>query len=316
MRAIGLPLGVALGFFAASLATQASAGIFSFSTGNPDGKIATGSRPASGGKIEIESADDFIASSAVSINHATFTGLIPTGVPLSSIGEVRVEIYRVFPKDSTDPPSGKVPTRANSPSDVEFADRDTASSNLTFSVNVVNGSFSAANSALNGIHPKPNQFTGGEGPVSGQEVTFDVTFTTPFTLPADHYFFVPQVELSGSGDFLWLSAPKPIVPPGTPFTPDLQSWIRDENLAPDWLRIGTDITGQGPFNAAFSLDGVSGIPELATWAMMVIGFALVGTRLGNAGKPTNRRAERSGGKLRQTVPDRLGQASIRQIREQ
>ena len=26
-------------------------------------------------------------------------------------------------------------------------------------------------------------------------------------------------------------------------------------LAPDWLRIGTDITGQGPFNAAFSLSG-------------------------------------------------------------
>jgi hypothetical protein len=37
--------------------------------------------------------------------------------------------------------------------------------------------------------------------------------------------------------------------------PDLQSWIRNDALAPDWLRIGTDITGQGPFNAAFSLSG-------------------------------------------------------------
>jgi hypothetical protein len=26
---------------------------------------------------------------------------------------------------------------------------------------------------------------------------------------------------------------------------------------PDWLRIGTDITGQGPFNAAFVLNGVA-----------------------------------------------------------
>jgi len=42
------------------------------------------------------------------------------------------------------------------------------------------------------------------------------------------------------------------LPPG--FT-DLQSWTRDE-IAPDWLRIGTDITGQGPFNAAFVLNGV------------------------------------------------------------
>jgi hypothetical protein len=28
-------------------------------------------------------------------------------------------------------------------------------------------------------------------------------------------------------------------------------------IEPDWLRIGTDISGQGPFNAAFVLDGVA-----------------------------------------------------------
>ncbi len=61
--------------------------------------------------------------------------------------------------------------------------------------------------------------------------------------------------LLSSGNFLWLSAPKPIVAPGTPFTPDLQSWIRNDNLAPDWLRIGSDIIGQGAFNATFSLSG-------------------------------------------------------------
>src|SRR4029077_3569095 len=68
------------------------------------------------------------------------------------------------------------------------------------------------------------------------------------------------------GNFLWLSAPKPIVAPGTPFAADLQSWIRNANLAPDWLRIGTDITGQGPFNASFSLMGeldadADGVPD-------------------------------------------------------
>jgi hypothetical protein len=81
-----------------------------------------------------------------------------------------------------------------------------------------------------------------------------VTFNPPISLPADNYFFRPEVLLS-SGDFLWLSAPKPIVAPGTPFATDRQSWIRNDALAPDWLRIGTDITGQGPFNAAFSLSG-------------------------------------------------------------
>jgi hypothetical protein len=35
-----------------------------------------------------------------SIQSATFTGLIPTGVSLSSISDVHIEIYRVFPNDS------------------------------------------------------------------------------------------------------------------------------------------------------------------------------------------------------------------------
>jgi hypothetical protein len=36
---------------------------------------------------------------------------------------------------------------------------------------------------------------------------------------------------------------------------DLQSWIRNDELAPDWLRIGADIVGAGAFNASFSLSG-------------------------------------------------------------
>jgi hypothetical protein len=58
------------------------------------------------------------------------------------------------------------------------------------------------------------------------------------------------------GSFLWLSAPKEKLLPGTN-VPDLQSWIRNDNLAPDWLRIGTDVTHQSPFDAAFSLSGVT-----------------------------------------------------------
>ena len=105
----------------------------------------------------------------------------------------------------------------------------------------------------------PGQTTGGNGPITGQEVLFTVNFTTPIDLPPDHYFFVPQVEVNG-GEFLWLSGtrPNPLFPAG--FT-DLQSWTRDAMLDPDWLRIGTDIVGLvngaiPTFNAAFSLDGV------------------------------------------------------------
>jgi hypothetical protein len=249
------------------LASQASAAAFSFSTGSPDGKIATLSRPSSPGKLQTETADDFILTEATLIGQATFAGLIPLGVPPTSVSNVEIEVYQVFPLDSANPPSGNVPTRVNSPGDVEIdeATRDGAAGSLSFTTTLLNASFTAANSVVNGINKSPNQSTLGEGPVTGQEVLISVTFNPPIALPAGHYFFRPEVLLS-SGDFLWLSAPKPIVAPGTPFTPDLQSWIRNDDLAPDWLRIGTDITGQGPFNAAFSLSGETdsdgdGIPD-------------------------------------------------------
>ena len=109
------------------------------------------------------------------------------------------------------------------------------------------------------------------------EVQFIVTFTAPFLLGVDHVFFRPEVDLGSAGDFLWLSAPKPIVGPGTPFAPDLQSWIRNDGpgaLGPDWERIGTDVTHQGPFNAAFSLNGFT-IPEPDTMLLLAIGVTLL-----------------------------------------
>jgi hypothetical protein len=241
------------------LISQASADPFFFSTGNPDGKVATLSRRPSAGKAETETADDFFVSNSIVLTEATFTGLIPAGANLSSLGQVEVEVYHVFPFDVAFPLSGNVPTRTNSPSDVEIdsATRDSSDGSLSFTATLVSSSFTASNSVVNGINKQPGQRTNGEGPVSGQEVQITVHFNPPISLPADHYFFRPEVLLD-NGDFLWLSAPKPIVAPGTPVTPasaDLQSWIRNEALAPDWLRIGTDITGQGPFNAAFSLTG-------------------------------------------------------------
>jgi hypothetical protein len=267
----------ALGMAGIVLAPPAAAGAFFFSTGNPDGLIATLSRLASPGKFETETADDFVTTQNTIINSATFTGLLPSGTPLSAVSRIEIELYHVFPIDSTDPPDGRVITRVNSPSDNNFAAADSGLGQLTFTTMVLNSSFTAANSVVNGINPKPNQFTGGEGAVTGEEVQFNVTFNTPlFLLGADHVFFRPEVLLT-SGDFLWLSAPKPIIAPGTPFAPDLQSWIRNDGaggLAPDWERIGTDVTHQGPFNAAFSLTGVA--PEPGTLALLGLGLGGLG----------------------------------------
>jgi hypothetical protein len=239
------------------LGATASADRFFFTTGDPDGRIAAASRPESRHKIEIEAADDFILTSHTVIDRATFTGLLFHGGH-GEIRDVVVEIYRVFPNDSDTTRTPQVPTRTNSPSDDALTDRSSADGTLRFTATVVNHHFEAANSVIDGIHPSADQTTGGEGPVAGQEVRFEVVFDPPLDLPADHYFFVPQVELQGrGGNFLWLSAPGPPPPP----TSDLQMWIRNADLDPDWLRVGSDIVGPPPpasgpkFNGSFSLSG-------------------------------------------------------------
>jgi len=55
-------------------ATPATAGPFSFSTGGVTNLMATATQPASPGKFEIESADDFVLTSSTAITTATFTG--------------------------------------------------------------------------------------------------------------------------------------------------------------------------------------------------------------------------------------------------
>jgi len=280
--------GAAVGSVTLLLLAPAAADTFTFSTGNPDGQIATLSRTASPGKLETETADDFVTTTPVSITSATFTGLLVGGATQANVNNVEIELYHVFPSDSVNPPDGRVVTRVNSPSDNNFAAADASLGQLSFTTKVLNPTFTAANSIVNGVNAAPNQFTGGEGSVTGEEVQFTVTFNTPIVLGPDHAFFRPEVDLGNAGDFLWLSAPKPIVPPGTPFTPDLQSWIRSDGagatLAPDWERVGTDVTHQGPFNAAFSLTGQT-IPDASsTWTLLLL--ALIAMFWGKALKPS------------------------------
>ena len=286
-RSLAVP-GLAVALLLANSSTGTAATTILFSTGSPDGKIATLSRPASTGKLETETADDFVLGQAALVTNATFTGLFVGGATTADINDIEIELYHIFPVDSTFPPDGRVLTRTNSPSDNEFAAFDSAAGQLTFTTTVLNPVFTASNSVVDGINAFPNQFTGGEGAVTGIEVQINVTFTTPFAVGAtDHDFFRPEVDLGSAGNFLWLSAPKPITSPGTPFqfpagTTDLQTWIRNDGpgtLAPDWSRVGTDITNQGPFNAAFSLSGQ--VPEPSGLSLLAIGLTgMVLIRLG------------------------------------
>src|SRR5438552_5157170 len=80
------------------LATPAWAGSFFFTTGDADGRLGALSRSGSPGKLETETADDFILTETTIIKGATITGLI--NAPLANITNVEVELYHVFPLDS------------------------------------------------------------------------------------------------------------------------------------------------------------------------------------------------------------------------
>ena len=244
---------------------------FSFSTGSPDGKLGAVSRPDGSEGSETETADDFVLTQPTVISGATIHGLLnATGSSVPSVAGVEVEIYHVFKLDSDENRTSgaptfstdKVPTRVNSPSDKEIdtATRDFSKGTLSFVANQVSD-FQVQNTVINGINLKPQQLTHGEGPATGQQVAIDITFDTPLFLLPGHYFFRPEVNVVG-GNFLFLSSPRS----GAPFpdgTNDLQAWIRNTDLKPDWLRIGTDIVGAGTFNMTFSLSG-NEIPEAGT----------------------------------------------------
>jgi hypothetical protein len=229
-------------------------------TGNSDGLLGAVSRRPSADKVETETADDFVLKQTTVITGAKVTGLLTPATPLTNIANVEVEMYHIFPEDSINPPSNNVPSRANSPSDVEIdsATRDASQGTLRFRTTLLDANFSVKNTVLNGINKKPLNVTHGEGAATGEEIEIAITFTKPIVLPAGHYFFRPEVLVTG-GDFLYLSAPRPIVAPGTAIAGDLQAWIRNSRLSPDWLRIGTDIIAAAnppTFNMTFSLTGV------------------------------------------------------------
>jgi len=281
-----------LAFSLLNVVPAAGAAIYNNLT--PNNMMAVATRPDAGNPFEIEAGDDFVLGSQTLITSASFVGLLVPGTGgTPSISDIVVEMYRVFPKDSnvgrtSGPPlfsTPQVPTRVNSPSDVAFASRDSGAGELTFSSTVVSPTFTALNSVQpGGIHPFPNQTTMGNGALTGREVQINVTLTLPFNLPADHFFFVPQVALTNGGQFYWLSASRPIIGAGTtpfpPGVPDLQSWTRDAMLDPDWLRVGTDIVGGATpptFNQAFSLDGTV-VPEPGTIVLTLVGIALATAR--------------------------------------
>jgi hypothetical protein len=263
--------------------TSAALGATIYNNLTQNNVMGIATRPSSPGVFEIEGADDFFLNSQTLITSATIVGLIVPGSAGSpAISDIVAEMYRIFPVDSNAVRIPNVPTRTNSPSDVAFDSRDSGASQLTFTTSVIAPTFTVLNTVQpGGIHASPLQTTGGNGPLTGQEVQITLTFLTPFNLAAGHLFFVPQVALTNGAQFYWLSASRPISGAGTtPFpvgVTDLQAWTRDDALDPDWLRVGMDIVGGATpptFNTAFSLDGTV-VPEPPVSLIVLAGLTLI-----------------------------------------
>src|SRR4030095_12570882 len=161
IKSRGSLIGAALAL-TACLATPLRAATFFFETGSPNGLLGALSRRPSPGKAETETADDFVLQETTVLTQATIFGLIPTGTPLENIRDVEVEVYHVFSLDSdvertSGPPvfsTARVPTRNNSPSDVEIdtATRARTAGTLTASAQVLDASFTVGTTVVNGTN--------------------------------------------------------------------------------------------------------------------------------------------------------------------
>ena len=279
------PLAIsALALAVALAAGPASAGAFFFTTGAADGRLGSLSQPTGPTAQEtvrpgFETADDFALTQRTRLTHATFFGLVAPGTKLSDITNVETEIYHFLPAGQAT--GGLVPTRVNSPTDFEIATatRDASDGSLTFTATVLDSNFTVGNTvtSLNSGATSALTKTGGNGAFTGAEIQFDVTFTNAIDMDPDHLFFRPQVDIANGGSFFWLSAARPSAsfPAGVP---DLQAWVRNDSLAPNWERIGNDVIGAGSFNLAFSLTGDT-VPEPTAWALMILGFGGAGIQL-------------------------------------
>ena len=195
---------------------------------------------------EIEAADDFILTSTTTLTSATFTGLVPQN---ASVADVVVEIYRVFPKDSdvtrtSGPPTfstPQVPTRVNSPSDAAFASRDNAGAELVFPPATSAPSPLPTACSRAASIPSPTRH-GRQRPVTGDEVQFDVSCSRPV------FCWTPGSLFRAAGStfhrrFSLVVGAQADHGRRHAFLAGSAGLDRDEDLDPDWFRVGTDIVG-------------------------------------------------------------------------
>ena len=276
-----IPLAM-LGSLPAMPAAALLPAVYSFSTGDPDGRIATASRPGRPPENSRSRSATISFSPTTSITSATFTGLVPA---VASASECRrrdlprisqgfgcrqhQRVANVLDAASADARQFALRHRIRG---ARRCDRRPELHDRSAEPQLHREQLGATRAASIPNRHRHRRRRSGHGRGSG--VHANLYHPLP---PPGRPLFLRASGPAGRRRFLLaVGAETDPSRPG-PFRPaklDADD-ISPDNLEPDWLRVGTDIVGAGAFNAAFSLTG-STVPEPSTWAMMLLGFAGLG----------------------------------------
>ena len=226
-----------------ALATPAFAGDFFFTTGNADGLLGALSRSDSPGKVETETADDFVLTQTTIISGATIVGLVNAAV--ANITNVEVEVYNRFRWTRSVSSVGATCSRASTrrrtsksmpPRAMEAWERSVLPQRQL--------SANFHRTEHRGKRHQPESEPAGPAArvaTSGAEVE-DHHHVHQADPSARRSLFLSPGGVGGGWRF-----PVAVGAAGRSWRParrsrsDLQAWIRNARLAPDWVRIGTDV---------------------------------------------------------------------------
>ena len=215
------------------LATPAWADPFVFSTGTPDGLLGALSQPAGSGTSRPRPPTTSSLSETTSIAQATITGLIPAGTPAGEHQQRRGRGLSRLSQGLGRSPLGagaRAGQLARRRRDRQRHARCERGNARVRGRSLVDASSSVLNTVVDGINPVPAErdpwrrsrraarWSRSRSPSPRRSFCRRITISS-----------APRSQVTG-GDFLFLSAPKPIVAPGTPFMGDLQAWIRNSDL--------------------------------------------------------------------------------------
>ncbi len=163
-------------------------------------------------------------------------------------------------------------------SQVSFALFNGETFNQSYFVSAFDGAAQVTSQTLNNIAAN---FNAGYGLVNLQAVNITRVVIAPVGMPAVWDFLIDTVAFNQSVSQGVNAGPPPLLPPPPVFVPPPPVVVtKDDGTEIELeLNYGDSIDGRATLNSLNNIPVVPGVPEPASWAMLIAGFGLVGSRL-------------------------------------